>query len=143
MNILFGKVYLGVCRQEDNAKAGGRTSWVFVLRLVLRVTVVCFPEQMCRTGRKRPVRCPISVGLFCTKRIALRKTVNYPPGLFLLLFLLIIKTINRVEETKAIKPGPKPKKDDGTDDRRRYVDPPNRPKHPTLPQHIHKPGEKR
>ncbi len=34
-----------------------------------------------------------------------------------------------------IKPGPKPKKDDGTDDRRRHVDPPNAPKHPTLPVH--------
>jgi hypothetical protein len=34
-----------------------------------------------------------------------------------------------------IKPGPKPKKDDGTDDRRRHVDPPNKPKHPTLPIH--------
>jgi hypothetical protein len=36
-----------------------------------------------------------------------------------------------------IKPGPKPKKDDGTDDRRHHVDPPNKGKHPTLP--VHKP----
>lgn len=34
-----------------------------------------------------------------------------------------------------IKPGPKPKKEDGTDDRRRHVDPPNKQKHPTLPVH--------
>jgi len=34
-----------------------------------------------------------------------------------------------------IKPGPKPKKEDGSDDRRRHVDPPNKPKHPTLPLH--------
>jgi hypothetical protein len=39
-----------------------------------------------------------------------------------------------------IKPGPKPKKEDGTDDRRRHVDPPNAPKHPTLP--IHDPKKK-
>jgi hypothetical protein len=39
--------------------------------------------------------------------------------------------------TYNIKPGPKPKKEDGTDDRRRHVDPPNMPKHPTLP--VHKP----
>lgn len=35
----------------------------------------------------------------------------------------------------ALKPGPKPKKEDGTDDRRRHVDPINAPKHPTLPVH--------
>lgn len=43
----------------------------------------------------------------------------------------------------AIKPGPKPKKEDGTDDRRRKVDPPNQRKHPGLKPPIHKPGEKR
>ena len=37
-----------------------------------------------------------------------------------------------------IKPGPKPKKEDGTDDRRRHVDLPNKPKHPSLPVHKHK-----
>lgn len=42
-----------------------------------------------------------------------------------------------VAMTYNIKPGPKPKKEDGTDDRRRHVDPPNMPKHPTLP--VHKP----
>lgn len=34
-----------------------------------------------------------------------------------------------------IKPGPKPKREDGQDDRRRHVDPPNKDKHPTLPVH--------
>jgi hypothetical protein len=48
-----------------------------------------------------------------------------------------------MEAMQAIKPGPKPKKEDGSDDRRRRVDPPNQPKHPTLPPHIHKPGEKK
>lgn len=42
-----------------------------------------------------------------------------------------------MEKMYAIKPGPKPKRDDGQDDRRRHVDPPSKPKHPTLP--IHKP----
>ncbi len=44
--------------------------------------------------------------------------------------------------TYNIKPGPKPKKEDGTDDRRRHVDPPNAPKHPTLPIHKHDPKKK-
>jgi hypothetical protein len=42
--------------------------------------------------------------------------------------------------TYHIKPGPKPKKDDGTDDRRRHVDPPSAPRHPTLP--VHEPKKK-
>ena len=36
-----------------------------------------------------------------------------------------------METIKAIKPGPKPKKEDGTDDRRQRVNPPTKPKHPT------------
>ncbi|MCY4754859.1 hypothetical protein [Pelomonas aquatica] len=44
--------------------------------------------------------------------------------------------------THPIKPGPKPKKQDGTDDRRRHVDPQNAPKHPTLPIHKHDPKKK-
>ncbi|KPW63137.1 hypothetical protein ALO80_200016 [Pseudomonas caricapapayae] len=40
-----------------------------------------------------------------------------------------------------IKPGPKPKREDGKDDRRRHVNPPNDKKHPTLPVHKHKPGD--
>jgi hypothetical protein len=48
-----------------------------------------------------------------------------------------------MENIQAIKPGPKPKKEDGSDDRRRRVDPPTEPKHPGLKPHIHKPGEKR
>lgn len=48
-----------------------------------------------------------------------------------------------MEYIQAIKPGPKPKKDDGTDDRRQRVDPVTKPKHPDLKPHIHKPGEKK
>lgn len=44
--------------------------------------------------------------------------------------------------TYHIKPGPKPKKEDGTDDRRRHVDEQNAPKHPTLPIHKHDPKKK-
>lgn len=40
-----------------------------------------------------------------------------------------------------IKPGPKPKREDGKDDERRRVDPPGEKKHPTLPPHKHKPGD--
>jgi len=42
---------------------------------------------------------------------------------------------------QAIKPGPKPKKEDGTPDRRRSVTPPNQPKHPILDPHKHKPKD--
>ena len=42
---------------------------------------------------------------------------------------------------EAIKPGPKPKKPDGTPDRRRRVTPPNKPKHPGLKPHKHEPGD--
>ena len=48
--------------------------------------------------------------------------------------------MNKIE---AIKPGPKPKKEDGTDDKRRRVDPPTKPKHPTLKPHIHKPKDQK
>lgn len=43
-------------------------------------------------------------------------------------------------KTQGIKPGPKPKKEDGTDDKRRRVDPPNQPKHPDLKPHKHTKG---
>ena len=43
--------------------------------------------------------------------------------------------LSRSELSNEIKPGPKPKKEDGSDDRRRHVDPPTAPKHPTLPVH--------
>jgi len=43
--------------------------------------------------------------------------------------------------TLAIKRGPKPKKGDGNDDKRRRVTLPNKPKHPTLKPHIHKPND--
>lgn len=42
---------------------------------------------------------------------------------------------------EAIKPGPKPKKPDGTPDRRRRVNPDNNPKHPGLKPHRHKPND--
>ena len=42
-------------------------------------------------------------------------------------------------EIQAIKPGPKPKKEDGTPDRRPRVNPPNKEKHPELKPHKHKP----
>ncbi|MCQ9422314.1 hypothetical protein NRB16_02065 [Pseudomonas sp. LJDD11] len=40
-----------------------------------------------------------------------------------------------------IKPGPKPKREDGQDDRRRRVTEENKKKHPTLPIHKHNPGD--
>lgn len=40
-----------------------------------------------------------------------------------------------------IKPGPKPKREDGSEDRRRHVNPPNDKKQPTLLVHKHKPGD--
>lgn len=46
-----------------------------------------------------------------------------------------------MEIVRAIKPGPKPKKDDGTKDRRRRVTPENKPKHPKLKPHRHKRGD--
>ncbi|MCT4206429.1 hypothetical protein HZP44_17060 [Elizabethkingia anophelis] len=42
--------------------------------------------------------------------------------------------------TKFIKPGPKPKKTDGTPDEIRRVNPETKPKHPELKPHKHKPG---
>ena len=44
---------------------------------------------------------------------------------------------------KAIKPGPKPKKDDGTSDKRRRVTPETKPKHPDLKPHKHKKGDQK
>ncbi len=46
-----------------------------------------------------------------------------------------------MQNIQAIKPGPKPKKDNGTDDKRRRVDPPNKSKHPTLKPHKHRPKD--
>lgn len=42
---------------------------------------------------------------------------------------------------QTIKPGPKPKKEDGTDDRRQRFTSETKPKHPTLKPHKHKPNE--
>lgn len=46
-----------------------------------------------------------------------------------------------MEEIQAIKPGPKPKKEDGSDDKRRRVTPEIKPKHPTLKPHKHQPKD--
>jgi hypothetical protein len=46
-----------------------------------------------------------------------------------------------MEQIQGIKPGPKPKKPDGKDDKRRRVDPPTKPKHPDLKPHKHKPKD--
>lgn len=42
---------------------------------------------------------------------------------------------------EAIKPGPKPKKEDGTPDKRRRVAPETQPKYPDLKPHKHVPGD--
>ena len=42
---------------------------------------------------------------------------------------------------QAIKPGPKPRKEDGSPDKRRRVAPATKPKHPGLKPHKHKPGD--
>ena len=46
-----------------------------------------------------------------------------------------------MEEIQAIKPGPKPKTESGSDDRRRRVNPESKPKHPTLKPHKHEPND--
>lgn len=55
--------------------------------------------------------------------------------------LLITQTTKLMETIKAIKPGPKPKKEDGSPDKRRRVNPETKPKHPGLKPHKHKPGD--
>lgn len=46
-----------------------------------------------------------------------------------------------MQTIQAIKPGPKPKKENGTDDRRQRVNPETKPKHKTLKDHKHKPND--
>ena len=46
-----------------------------------------------------------------------------------------------MEKVQGIKPGPKPKKDNGQEDRRRRVLPETKPKHPDLKPHKHKPKD--
>jgi hypothetical protein len=46
-----------------------------------------------------------------------------------------------METTKAIKPGPKPKKQNGTPDERRRVTPEKKEKYPALKPHKHRPNE--
>ncbi|QXV67731.1 hypothetical protein INP83_10870 [Mucilaginibacter sp. 21P] len=42
---------------------------------------------------------------------------------------------------KAIKPGPKPRKEDGSLDERRRVTPEKKPQYPPLKPHKHRPSE--
>lgn len=53
----------------------------------------------------------------------------------------LINLKNKNMNIKAIKPGPKPKKEDGTPDKRRRVTPETKPKHPDLKPHKHKPND--
>jgi hypothetical protein len=53
---------------------------------------------------------------------------------------MLIKIII-MNEIQAIKPGPKPDKQDGTPDERRRVTPENQPKHPKLRPHEHEPKD--
>ncbi|MCD0488551.1 hypothetical protein LPB86_09935 [Pedobacter sp. MC2016-14] len=46
-----------------------------------------------------------------------------------------------MEQVQAIKPGPKPKKDNGQDDKRRKVLPETKQKHPDLKPHKHRPKD--
>jgi hypothetical protein len=52
-----------------------------------------------------------------------------------------VKLMNRKIMSTHINPGPKPKREDGKDDRRHHVNPVNKPKHPSLP--VHKPPTKK
>lgn len=55
--------------------------------------------------------------------------------------LTLTKINYSMKTIEAIKPGPKPPKEDGTPDQRRRVNPENQPKHPKLKPHEHKPGD--
>lgn len=46
-----------------------------------------------------------------------------------------------MEKTEAIKPGPKPKKDNDELDKRRRVTPEKKPEYPPLKPHKHKPRD--
>ena len=46
-----------------------------------------------------------------------------------------------MKQIQAIKPGPKPKKENGKDDERRRVLPETKPKHPALKPHKHRPKD--
>jgi len=54
---------------------------------------------------------------------------------------LEILNTNILMSIHSIKPGPKSKKDNGSEDKRRRVLPENKPKHPGLKTHKHKPGD--
>jgi len=59
----------------------------------------------------------------------------------LIYLLLNSLKLNIILFMEAIKPGPKPKKDNGQDDQRRRVLPETKPKHPDLKPHVHKPKD--
>ncbi|WP_147294290.1 hypothetical protein [Pontibacter diazotrophicus] len=61
-------------------------------------------------------------------------------SLFTLSSSLILKK-SIMEEIQAIKPGPKPRKDDGSLDKRRRVTPEKKEKYPPLKPHKHKPND--
>ncbi len=54
---------------------------------------------------------------------------------------ILINLKSKNMNIQAIKPGPKPKKEDGTPDKRRRVTPETKPKHPDLKPHKHKPND--
>jgi len=60
-------------------------------------------------------------------------------ALFFIYSELINVIISNMNKILAIKPGPKREKEDGTDDKRQRIDPPNKTKHPDLKPHIPKP----
>ena len=63
------------------------------------------------------------------------------PIALIIIWGMFNQNINRMNPIKAIKPGPKPTKPDGTPDKRRRVTPETKPKHPELKPHKHKPGD--
>ena len=56
-------------------------------------------------------------------------------------YLKFYYSIKKMETIQEIKPGPKPKTDDGNYDQRRRVNPDNQPKYPDLKPHKHQPGD--
>lgn len=54
---------------------------------------------------------------------------------------IIINKYSIMEKIQAIKPGPKPKKEDGSEDQRRRINPETKPKHPDLKPHVYNPKD--
>lgn len=57
------------------------------------------------------------------------------------IFILEYLKPNIIMKIEAIKPGPKPKKDDGSLDKRRRVSPDKKKDYPPLKKHKHKKGD--